>query len=82
MPEYDNNMRGVLYKNDRGRGENSPPYTGNCEIDGVEYWVSAWVKESKKGQKYFSLAFRAKDEKPQQRSNPQPSQDFNDDIPF
>lgn len=82
MPDYDNNMRGVLFKNDRGRGENSPPYTGNCEIDGTEYWVSAWVKESKKGGKFFSLAFRAKDEPRQQRSNSRPRDDFDPDIPF
>lgn len=80
MPEYDNNMRGVLFKNDRGRGENSPPYTGNCEIDGVEYWVSAWVKESNKGQKFFSLAFRAKDEKPQRSGGGR--SDYDSDIPF
>ncbi len=79
MPEYDNNMRGVLFRNDRGRGENSPEYTGNCEIDGVEYWVSAWVKQSKQGKKFFSMSFKAKDgmqEKHQQ------NQDFDSDIPF
>ena len=79
MPQYDNNMTGVLFKNTRSRGENSPEYTGSCEINREEYWVSAWVKEGKKG-KFFSLAFRAKNE--QQQQKPQQNQDFDDSIPF
>ena len=77
MPQYDNNMSGVLFRNTRSKGENSPEYTGSCEINREEYWVSAWVKEGKKG-KFFSLAFRAKDE----QQKPAPQKDFDDDIPF
>ena len=80
MPDYDNNMRGVLFKNDRGRGENSPPYTGSCEIEGEEYWVSAWVNEGKKG-KYFKLSFKAKDGRlAKAKENPKFDEDL--DIPF
>jgi len=62
MSDYDNNMRGALFKNDRRRGPNSPNYTGSAEIDGVEYWVSAWVKKSRRGETFLSLAFTNKEE--------------------
>lgn len=55
MPEYNNELRGVLFKNDRKENENQPGYTGKIQVDGKEYRLSAWVKEGKKG-KFFSLA--------------------------
>jgi hypothetical protein len=61
--QYDNNMSGVLFKNERKTKETHPGYQGSCEIDGVEMWISAWVKEGKNG-KFFSLAFKPKDEQP------------------
>lgn len=65
MPEYDNNMRGVLFKNDRKETDNHPDYKGNAEINGVQYWVSGWIKTPNAGgQKFMSLSFKAKDEQP------------------
>ena len=60
--EYDNNMRGVLFKNDRKERDNHPDYKGSAEIDGVEFWISAWIKEGQKG-KFMSLAFTEKEER-------------------
>lgn len=42
MADYDNNMRGVLFRNDRQENEKQPGYTGKIEIDGVEYRLSAF----------------------------------------
>ena len=47
--EYDNNMRGVLFRNDRKEKETHPDYKGSCEVDGVEMWISAWIKDGKNG---------------------------------
>ena len=58
---------GALFKNERKERDNHPDYTGNAMIDGREYWISAWVKDGAKG-KFFSFAFKAKDDKPQQQS--------------
>jgi uncharacterized protein (DUF736 family) len=57
--QYDNNLRGVLFKNERKTAQNHPDYTGNCEIEGKEYWISAWIKQGRNsGKNFMSLAFR------------------------
>ncbi len=60
MP-YDNTNSGSLFKNTKMReGKQDPEYTGSINIDGKDYWLDAWIKESKEGKKYFSLRPRAK----------------------
>ena len=59
--EYDNS--GILSKNDRKEKPTHPDHSGSCTINGVEYWLSAWIKERKDGSgRFFSLAFKPKDE--------------------
>lgn len=60
MTEYDNTNRGALFKNDRRERDSHPEYNGSINIDGVEYWLSAWVKDGRKG-KFFSLSVKAKE---------------------
>lgn len=62
MPEYDNELTGVLFKNDRKESEKHPDYKGSCEIDHREFWISCWLKNRKDGSgKFMSLAFTLKD---------------------
>ncbi len=81
---YDNDMRGTLGKNKRKEKDSHPDYSGSCEIDGQQYWISGWVEENgSTGEKFFSLSFKEKEaqRKPdpgQERTNGQ----FDDDIPF
>lgn len=58
--EFDNNNRGVLFKNDRKGKDTHPDYKGSCEVEGEEFWLSAWIKTGQKG-KFMSLSFTAKD---------------------
>jgi hypothetical protein len=67
--EYDNEKRGVLFKNDHKESEKHPDYKGSCEIEGVEYWVAAWVKEGRKG-KFMSMSFEVKEERQEDRRPP------------
>lgn len=52
---------GSLFRNNRKESERHPDYNGSVRIEGHDYWISGWLKETKDGQKYFSLAFKRKD---------------------
>lgn len=80
--EYDNELRGSLFRNDRKEKETHPDYTGSCQIKGVEYYMNAWVKESKAGKKYFSFSFKAKDAPVQSANTVAVTDDMEDDLPF
>lgn len=83
--QYDNNLSGVLFKNDKGNNEKRPDYKGSAEIEGVHYWVSSWIRDGAKG-KFMSMKYEKKEQQPA-GTNPQVSQqaappDFDEDIPF
>jgi hypothetical protein len=84
-----------LFKNDRKETENHPNAKGSAMVGGVHYWVSAWTKTDKNGNKWQSLSFTPKDDrpaqaKPDQRMDAQnrasmaaqAPADFDDDVPF
>ncbi len=78
---YDNTNTGALFRAKEQKTDKHPGYTGTINIEGVEYWLSGWVKESEKAGKYFSLSVKRKDEKPAEK--PKPSiHDMESDIPF
>lgn len=60
--EYDNTNRGVLFKNDRKEDEKQPDYQGRIDVNGVEFWLSAWIKEGVKG-KFMSLSVKPKEQR-------------------
>lgn len=79
--EYDNTNRGMLMKNLNKTADNHPDYSGSINVNGVDHWLSGWIKESKKGTKFFSLSIKPKDE--QKKAKPkQVDEDMNDSIPF
>lgn len=74
---YDNELKGALFKNTKATGEKHPPYTGSIQIDGITYNLSAWVNESPKAGKYFSIKAEKRTNKNQQNKN-----EPEDDLPF
>lgn len=61
--QYDNTLRGALFVNDRKERDNQPDYKGSLEDDtGRQFWVSAWIKQTRSGDDYISLALTPKDE--------------------
>lgn len=86
--EYDNTNRGAIWKNDKKETEKHPDFTGSLNVEGVEYWVSAWKRKPGGSEKAPALSFsiKLKEEtrtlllyqKPNQSVEPE----FDDDIPF
>jgi hypothetical protein len=75
VTEYDNTNRGVMFKNDQGGNPKRPQYRGSLNVDGTDYNLSAWVRESKKdGSKFLSLTVEPKQDAPRK-----PKDDFVDD---
>lgn len=53
---YDNTNSGVLFRNeDKGDGDKRPDYTGKLNVEGEDYRLAAWVRESKAGTKFLSV---------------------------
>ena len=71
MSVYDNTNSGVLFKNTNKFNENSPDYTGEINVDGIEKSLSAWVQTSNSGMKYLKLKCR----------DPKPAQDAETSVP-
>lgn len=77
MAEYDNTNSGALFKNNEKETDKHPDYRGQLNVDGTDFWISGWLKTSKKGLKFLSLAVKPKDE-----SKGKPKPDFDDEIGF
>lgn len=79
---------GALFRNDEKETESHPDYRGNIRINGQDYWLSAWIKETKAtGKKYMSLAAQPKQERKVTPADapeipPKKGEEFDDEIPF
>jgi uncharacterized protein (DUF736 family) len=90
VTQYDNNLTGALFRNQKDGNEKRPDYRGQAEVDRKQYWVSAWIRTSKAGDKYMQLRFEAKTAEQHQGGAKNPpaqtaaarKEDFDDDIPF
>lgn len=84
MADYDQTNRGSIWKNEKKEKDTHPDLTGSLNVNGVEYWVSAWKRKPDASPKAPALSFSVKpkeDGKPQSRPAGR-SGDIEDDIPF
>jgi uncharacterized protein (DUF736 family) len=79
MSDFDNTNSGALFKNDKRTNDRQPQYRGRINANGVEFWVSAWVKKSRNGANFMSLALTPVEEQVESGAS---DVDFDDDIPF
>ncbi len=78
--------KGSLFRNDKKEKETHPDYKGKIKVDGVLYWLSAWLNTKSDGEKYMSLGVTPVEERSDNDrtpSNAVPMQRFDDeDCPF
>ena len=54
--EYDNTNKGVLFKNtEKSEGDKKPDYTGKLDVNGKEYRLAGWKRQSKSGTTFLSI---------------------------
>lgn len=79
---------GALFKNTDKREDTHADYAGSIMVDGKSYWLNAWLKTSKAGAKYLSLAVKPKgapakvDARIKSREESPDAFDLSDEIPF
>ena len=83
---YDNTNSGMLARNDRKEKDTHPDFKGAINVGGVDYWLSAWVREGKpggkmEGKKFFSLSVSPKEQAPAPKSKATSFDQLEDDIP-
>jgi len=72
----------LFHERDKKTKDEDRDYAGTINVDGTEYWLSAWIRTSKKtGQKFMSLSVKPKQDKPA-ATNKSRADDINDAIPF
>lgn len=65
--QFNNEMRGALFVNDKGGNNKRPDYRGRCTINGKDYRISGWKRRAvQSGQWFLSLSFTAETQQPQQ----------------
>jgi len=85
MSEYDNTNKGSIWKNEKKEKDTHPDFTGSLNVDGVEYWVSAWKRKEGQSPKAPALSFAIK---PKVEAEPAPKksggtfEQMASDIPF
>jgi hypothetical protein len=74
---------GLLFKNDNKSSDQHPDYKGSIMVGGVEYWLSAWIKQGKNG-KFMGLATSPKDSSraPANTVPKTSTTEMDSDIPF
>src|SRR5262249_61948552 len=79
--DYDSTNRGVLFRENEKQSDNDRDYSGSINCGGTEYWLSGWIKTSKKGTKFVSLSVKPKEERTRSGGGSS-KRDMDDDIPF
>lgn len=84
MADYDKTNTGVLFREEKKRSDRAPDYRGNINVNGADYDIAGWIKESSKtGKKFLSLKIEKPYEK-EKKAPEIPEIDISavDDIPF
>jgi uncharacterized protein (DUF736 family) len=77
------NNTGAIFKHEK-TADNQPDYRGKMTVDGKQWEISLWVRESQAGKKYMSAAIKEPYVKPDESAPTQKptSNDSDDGMPF
>lgn len=80
---YDSELKGVLFKNEDKQSDTHADYRGNVTVNGVEYFLDAWINEADSGRKYMSLRLKQKEKQAAPAAKQAPRRQSRDDeAPF
>jgi hypothetical protein len=69
--QYDDKNRGSIWRNERKETDNHPDFTGSLNVDGKDYWVSAWKRKEGASDRAPALSFSIKPKDERAKSNNQ-----------
>jgi hypothetical protein len=79
MSDYDNNNRGAVWKNEKKATDKHPDFTGSLNVEGKEFWVSAWRSDGS-NPKAPVLSFSVNAKEPMAQAPQKPAPAFDDDL--
>lgn len=85
---FDKTNTGALFINKTPKSPKSPNFSGNINIDGVDYRIVGWTKVGKTGDKFISISVDEPMKKDTPKEEPVPEiktvdvSEILDDIPF
>ena len=80
--QFSDEMRFVLFINDKGDNDKRPNMRGKVTVLGVEYDMSGWTKISAQGTKYLAGSLTPKRDKPPMTAASPAQVIADDDVPF
>ena len=85
MTQFSNTNRGSIWKNEKKLTDTHPDFTGALNVEGVEYWVSAWKRKPDASPNAPALSFsiKLKEPRPVVQQEAADASGFDDsEIPF
>lgn len=79
---FDNTNRGAIFKNDYKTTDSHPEYKGKINVDGVDKEIALWVKKTKDGKSFFSVAISEPYVKDAEKVTNVTEVTEGDDLPF
>jgi uncharacterized protein (DUF736 family) len=56
MADYDNTNRGAMFVEQDKKSDKGPDYSGTLNVEGKEYRIAGWKRESKGGKRFISIS--------------------------
>ena len=79
MADFDNTNRGSIWKNERKETDKHPDFTGSINVEGKEFWLSAWKRKPVAKENSPALTFGVS---PITGGGGAPKPKVDEDIPF